>query len=369
MSTVVNENGKRLRAEDDDGNGQPKIRDADAPFNSSTTDCILRSADNVDFRVHKLVLSLASPVFESMFSLPGPNSHAPNNAQERRDALPVITLPEESAVLDPLLRLCYPTTSPTLTQLSKTMILYDALDKYAMDTVLPAVQEFLVRDVVQNPMVAYVFGCRYRVQALITAAAKATLTTPIDDLPYCPEIESISAGQLYRLHEYHRACQKAASDIPIQSHWSWLSISDIPLGTSSRHGCACRSVFTAITGAVRGSVHNPTTNRWDIFAASWWWDFLKDAEAALKTRPRGSTVTDKKLLAPTLKKASACRNAGCQSGIQDLLDFSQLLAEQVEATLDTVNILSDLGEPVGWTQVFAGVLLRSNLHTEAKQLR
>lgn len=54
---------------------QDKVHNADPPFDKASADCILRSADqaHVDFRVYRLVLSLASSVFESMFSLPDSN--------------------------------------------------------------------------------------------------------------------------------------------------------------------------------------------------------------------------------------------------------------------------------------------------------
>lgn len=111
-----------------------------------------------------------------MFTLPPPISDAPNNTQGRRDSLPIISLPENSVVLNALLRLCYATPPPTLmlTHLLRTIALYDALDKYDMDTVLPVVQGALVQNVDQDSMVAYAFGCRHRIQAVITAAAKAT---------------------------------------------------------------------------------------------------------------------------------------------------------------------------------------------------
>lgn len=45
---------------------------AQAPFNDpdKAADIILRSGDNVDFYVYRIVLSLASPFFKYMFSLP-----------------------------------------------------------------------------------------------------------------------------------------------------------------------------------------------------------------------------------------------------------------------------------------------------------
>ncbi|KAI0798474.1 hypothetical protein BC629DRAFT_1500088, partial [Irpex lacteus] len=48
-----------------------------APFNEDDADVIIRSKDNLHFRVHKLFLMKASPVFEGMFSLPSGDESDP----------------------------------------------------------------------------------------------------------------------------------------------------------------------------------------------------------------------------------------------------------------------------------------------------
>jgi len=39
-------------------------------FNAPDADTVLRSSDGEEFRVHRIILSLASPVFQGMFTLP-----------------------------------------------------------------------------------------------------------------------------------------------------------------------------------------------------------------------------------------------------------------------------------------------------------
>ena len=53
---------------------QPEL--AEAPFDDAKADLILRSSDEVPvhFRVFKIILSLASPVFADMFSMPSPST-------------------------------------------------------------------------------------------------------------------------------------------------------------------------------------------------------------------------------------------------------------------------------------------------------
>jgi hypothetical protein len=69
--------------------------------NSSTADIILRSGgpEVVEFRAHRTILSIASPVFETMFSLPQPGAEK---------TLPVCDLSEDAKTVEALLRLIYP---------------------------------------------------------------------------------------------------------------------------------------------------------------------------------------------------------------------------------------------------------------------
>ncbi|KZT05033.1 uncharacterized protein LAESUDRAFT_656693, partial [Laetiporus sulphureus 93-53] len=83
---------------------------AAAPFNKNSADVILRTADEVDFHLHKAVLMLASSVFEDMFSILQPAVSAAELDFETD--LPIVPVTETSKTLDALLRLCYPTADP-----------------------------------------------------------------------------------------------------------------------------------------------------------------------------------------------------------------------------------------------------------------
>ncbi|KAI6101551.1 hypothetical protein EDD17DRAFT_1140073 [Pisolithus thermaeus] len=76
-------------------------------FDHEKADVILRSSDNINPRIFKLFLSLASIFFETLFDLPQPSVQISTDV-EIKDGLPVITASEDSNTLDPLLRFCYP---------------------------------------------------------------------------------------------------------------------------------------------------------------------------------------------------------------------------------------------------------------------
>lgn len=69
--------------------------------NSPTADIILRSSGpkSVEFRAHRVILSIASPIFETMFSLPQPGGDR---------SIPVCDLSEDANTVDALLRFVYP---------------------------------------------------------------------------------------------------------------------------------------------------------------------------------------------------------------------------------------------------------------------
>ncbi|KAF8339897.1 uncharacterized protein EI90DRAFT_2990513 [Cantharellus anzutake] len=69
-------------------------------FSFPDGDVILVSSDGLEFQVHKLILSLASPFFRDMFKLPQVESPKP---------LQSVTMTEDAGTLEALLKIVYPT--------------------------------------------------------------------------------------------------------------------------------------------------------------------------------------------------------------------------------------------------------------------
>jgi len=61
-----------------------------------------------DFRVHKFMLSLVSPVFKDMFTLPQP----PNQNRNGEPDIPIVDIPDSPQVFDIILRFIYPGVEP-----------------------------------------------------------------------------------------------------------------------------------------------------------------------------------------------------------------------------------------------------------------
>lgn len=78
---------------------------AEAPFNHPDADVILETKEEIDsrvlvtqFRVHKIFLSLASPIFASMFSLPQPANPGLKDGTSS-EQLPVIPFEESTTTV------------------------------------------------------------------------------------------------------------------------------------------------------------------------------------------------------------------------------------------------------------------------------
>ncbi|KAF8991941.1 hypothetical protein BDQ17DRAFT_1313158 [Cyathus striatus] len=76
------------------------------PFDDSEeSDTIIRTVDNVDFYIHRVILSVASvKLKEQLSKLPKPSSDDVSK--------PVFNVPETSKTIDLLLRFCYPVDDP-----------------------------------------------------------------------------------------------------------------------------------------------------------------------------------------------------------------------------------------------------------------
>ena len=101
---------------------------APSPFDEADADVILRSSDHVDFRVHKVILSLASPVFKDIFNMSQP-PHLTDTDEPHND-LQVIAVEEDADTLDFVLRNIYPVPSPIVAKMDDLRFVLGPSQKY-----------------------------------------------------------------------------------------------------------------------------------------------------------------------------------------------------------------------------------------------
>ncbi|KZS91903.1 hypothetical protein SISNIDRAFT_402486, partial [Sistotremastrum niveocremeum HHB9708] len=93
------------------------------PFQFLDSNLIIRCSDQVDFKVHKSVMSMVSGVFRDMTALDHIN-------QCRTPSDCVVTVSEDSQSMGALLRYIYPFPRPILTDMNVIVRLLALADKY-----------------------------------------------------------------------------------------------------------------------------------------------------------------------------------------------------------------------------------------------
>ncbi|KAF8557936.1 hypothetical protein OG21DRAFT_1481931 [Imleria badia] len=308
---------------------------AAAPFDHAQADIILRSSDNIDFRVFKLFLSLVSPFFETLFNIPQPADE--NVDQEVKDGLAVISVAEDRKTLDALLRFCYPCTladDPNLEVLKDAKDVLEAARKYSLDVIEKKARQAIVNPKILEvePLRCFVIAHRGRLREETLLAARYTLTQPL--IPsWFQEIDLLSATDLLSLLTYHKKCGDAVYALRRDLSWitsrygssqacSWLS------DRNSQYSCGC-------------SKPNPSRHKlFDLSHPQWWDDFMVETFAALRDKPCKETVQASAEKTVQNVKGRNCRVCAPQvtEGMRDFLDlFTRKIEEavsQIELELD-----------------------------------
>lgn len=176
--------------------------EASPPFNEPTADIIVCSSDNVLFRLHRIILSLASDFFKDMLSIPQPGHHSPTtSADPSINGIPVIHVPEPSDVLDRLFRLCYPVDDPALGTTHELRSTLEAALKYQMTEAIKITKRRLRSLAARDPLKAYAIACRFELESEAEAAAKEVLRQSVQGV-YFSELEEIPIGAYHRLLSY-----------------------------------------------------------------------------------------------------------------------------------------------------------------------
>ncbi|KIJ20984.1 hypothetical protein PAXINDRAFT_95950 [Paxillus involutus ATCC 200175] len=308
---------------------------AASPFDHAKADVILRSSDNIDFRVFKLFLSLASPFFATLFDIPQPTEET--EEQETKDGLAVISVSEHSNTLDALLRFCYPCTlaeDPNLEKLKDVVDVLDAAKKYSLDAIERKVGQTLSNPKILEvePLRCFAIARRGQLRDETLLAARYTLGQPL--IPsWFEEIELLTATDLLALLTYHQNCGNAAYALKTDTSWirthygssqacSWLS------GQCSGSKSLCAACPKSVTPKYR-VFHNQTPQ--------WWEDFMEETFQALHDKPCGATILASAEKTVQHVKGRNCGTCSLQVA-EGMRDFSALFVRKVEEEVSKVTL-------------------------------
>ncbi|KAI6112933.1 hypothetical protein F5141DRAFT_747811 [Pisolithus sp. B1] len=307
---------------------------APSPFDHAKADVILRSSDDVDFRVFKLFLSLASPFFETLFDLPQPSEEM-NTDVEIKDGLPVIPVSEDSKTLDPLLRFCYPCTlseDPALEDFRDIINVLEATKKYSLDAIESTVCKSLFNPKIleANSLRCFAIAHRARMRDECVLAAKHSLREPLVPM-WFEEIELITSSELLSLLTYHKKCSDAVQVLKDDCSWitteypNWRAAPWMVGYDYDGDYCGCTR-----TASTRFSLPEGRS-------AQWWETFMDSTFVDLRDKPCAETVRQNVEKAIQIVRQRGCRY--CSPVVPGAMrDFETLFINKAEELIAKVEL-------------------------------
>ena len=195
-------------------------------------DVILRTSGGKEFHAHKLILSLASPAFRDMFSVPQP----PSTSQ-----LPIIDIDDPPEALKAFLQIIYPAHNPLINNVETLASVIRLADKYDARAVLGVHKDYLPSTYSNLPPVQiYAILCACGREEEAGAAARRVPFASLKTLDSNPLLQLITTTQYQRLVSFMTARDQRMRQIINKHH------GDIAY---SRGGCymtdAAHSLFSS----------------------------------------------------------------------------------------------------------------------------
>ncbi|KAI0057431.1 hypothetical protein BV25DRAFT_1428056 [Artomyces pyxidatus] len=300
----------------------PSTRNAGPPFDDADADIIIRSCDNVEFRLHKTMLWKASTTFSDMFpSHPLPPNSRNDTQPTSRDGLPITALSEDGRTLDHLFRLIYPVDNPKLSSMDDVRSTLEVLEKYRVDAFPRTIEQTLLKAAEAEPEAVYALACRYKLRSIAQTAARMTLRKPI---AVRSMDASVSGAEYRRLVQYQTECIRAAVAAVQTFTWASVDVRRPAGGEEPVTKCQCRR-----HGFAQGAGPHPTQG------PSWLMDYRLRCCVALQRRPVGTTVMERDLLLSVLN-AKVCQD--CRKWIPGpFKEFSKHLAAEIDLRMMEVK--------------------------------
>ena len=295
---------------------------AKAPFDDPRADLILRSSDGVNFHVIKVILSLASPIFADMFTLPSP----PASQNPNGDPTTVLCS-EDAETLDLALRHCYPIRSPDVAKLRDARVLLEFARKYQVDLLEPSLTRFLTDTIERDPVGVYALAAAYECQDIAAKALRSSLALPIY-LLQSPELQYSSTEQFQVLIHYHILCGKVASSVAVRRKWIHSVGKLISTSAARKNDFGCS---TCIMPDIVQDLNTPYT-KFTRYGPRYLWGYLQRSALVLAHHPNADAVT---------AEAFVLKDMDCLACLQnkrrDMLECSRVFAAEIRRVVEQVG--------------------------------
>ena len=292
------------------------------PFDVADADTILRSSDQIDFHVYRVVLSKSSSFFKSMVSLPQPDA----SSSEKQN--PVIDLTENSRTIAVLLTYIYPLATE-LEPISLDDMIYalSAAKKYEMAAASQRLNEkFAVSKVVQDsPIEAFCAMYSHKLGEAARVAAKVSLKHRMNLDSIGENLRYTNGPALYQLWKFHRACSATAAEAVSGTHLTWITSIDRIWPDFMRDNCPrdCREYSYTL---------GPSGECWNTTDP--WYSYITRAHNVLLEHPCREAVAHDSVLKPSYE-GKTCYF--CRCTLISLPEFVRLLGEEVENRVSMVR--------------------------------
>lgn len=311
------------------------VQHHDHPYSDTDADIILRTSDNVLFRLYKVMLAKASPIFRDIFSLPTPPSAVDD---EHIDGLPVVIISENSTTLKNLLLFIYPGPRPALSA-DAMITLADAARKYEMFYVVDSMKDAIAKTASTAPLRTFCIAYNLAFYDIARAAAKHSISTKLwlfpPDIPR--ELRFLPSAGLYRLLQYYDRCMKAAVAVAtdIVGVMAAIGVPPAPLHSKGWIWAICTSCTESADSPIQKKRKSSESGQ--TIVAWWWMDHMDRAAVVLASNPSGSAIQTTEFMSPVLLAANGCIT--CRRFAYDqLAEFSRRLGKMVDVAVSKVEI-------------------------------
>ena len=298
---------------------------ASPPFDNPDADTILRSVDNVHFRVFRGILTTVSPFFSSMFALPQPSS--PNAHPQ---GAPIVDVSEASDTLDVFLRLCYPfPTSPTFASFDDAKRVLEAMHKFQVAWHSSLLTPALLPHIQDDPIRVYAFAVRYAFDDLALLAARQTLL--LEDLSqWCSELRDITGEEFQRLLIYRKQAITVVSAVASSLSVFWCPSAECPVRWTWLRCIRCTihqvNCFDCDTCACRA-------------VAVWFGTFWYQLSTMIRTTPTPAALKLPPAITAVRSLGATVNCADCRGAImEEIPRFLVLLGNEWEQAISKVSL-------------------------------
>lgn len=305
-------------------------------------DLIIRSSDNVDFRVSKHVLSKASAVFSDMCSIPCPPSEdlPPTHVVEEA---PVVPITEHSDLVVKFLEYIVSGCSSAVTfeNISEIRDFYSMADKYVSDSAMDAARTALAARSYTSPFEVYLTACHLGLEEEARKAARHALRYPLSRLKDTnrQRADVILTPAPERLWSYHEECRSTAVSVGDCEYWAVQDLHVFPSFIFDPRIPRPPSVFSTQPRCC--TTPQTGTEIESYYVKTWFQTFLTKLSDLLSAKPSGEDLGFDEwsaLYRDAVSQAKQCPQCG-----EHAFDLLSMYSRRAFARVDSlIGAVSDI---------------------------